>query len=305
VPPRLTTRALGRSILGVDVGENVDALSEPIRVALKFVADRAWRPVRAPSWLPTPARHRAYTALQVLRDYSADILRACRTDPNLDAPLVRSLIAATDPATGESLTDEEICNELVLFVVAGQDTTATALTYALWALGHHHEIQQRMAEEVRRLGDRRVAFEDVSNLPYTIQVLDEALRLCPPGPAIARLAMRDIEVDGCRVEAGTMIVVGIYAMHRDPRLWVDPLKFDPDRFSPENSRERDRWQYLPFAGGPRSCIGDHFAVLEAALALATIVRDVELHSLNEDFPLAVPFTMVAGGPIPSRITRRQ
>jgi cytochrome P450 len=117
--------------------------------------------------------------------------------------------------------------------------------------------------------------------------------------------MRDIEVDGCRVEAGTMIVVGIYAMQRDPRLWADPLKFDPDRFSPENSRGRDRWQYLPFAGGPRSCIGDHFAVLEAALALATIVRDVELHSLTEDFPLAVPFTMVAGGPIPSRITRRQ
>ena len=81
--------------------------------------------------------------------------------------------------------------------------------------------------------------------------------------------MQDIEVDGHRVEAGTMVAVGIYALHRDPALWDNPLVFDPDRFSPENSKVRDRWQYLPFGGGPRSCIGDHFAMLEATLALAS------------------------------------
>ena len=116
--------------------------------------------------------------------------------------------------------------------------------------------------------------------------------------------MRDIDVDGYRVEAGTVAIVGIYAMHRDPALWDNPLVFDPDRFSPENSKGRDRWQFLPFGGGPRSCIGDHFAMLEATLALATIIRRVEIRSLDANFPLAVPFTMVAGGPIRARIHTR-
>jgi cytochrome P450 len=135
-------------------------------------------------------------------------------------------------------------------------------------------------------------------------VLHEGLRLCPPGAAVARMTMQDLEVDGHRVEAGTMVMVGIYALHRDPALWDNPLVFDPDRFSPENSKGRDRWQYLPFGGGPRSCIGDHFAMLEATLGLATTIRLAEIRSLDDDFPLAVPFTTVAAAPIPARVRPR-
>jgi cytochrome P450 len=101
-----------------------------------------------------------------------------------------------------------------------------------------------------------------------------------------------------------MVMVGIYALHRDPDLWDNPLVFDPDRFSPENSKARDRWQYLPFGGGPRSCIGDHFAMLEATLALASIIRLAEIRSLDDDFPLAVPFTTVAAAPIRARVRPR-
>jgi cytochrome P450 len=130
------------------------------------------------------------------------------------------------------------------------------------------------------------------------------MRLCPPAAAIGRLATQDIIVDGYRVEAGTMVAVGTYAIHRDPALWDDPLLFDPDRFSPQNSTGRDRWQFIPFGAGPRSCIGDHFAMLEATLALATIVRRTEILSMDADFPMAVPLTMVAGAPIRARIRAR-
>ena len=109
---------------------------------------------------------------------------------------------------------------------------------------------------------------------------------------------------GYRVEAGSWVTVGIYAMHRDPALWDNPLVFDPDRFSPERSKGRDRWQYLPFGGGPRSCIGDHFATLEATLGLASIVRLAQIRSLDDDFPVALPLTMVAGAPIPARVYPR-
>ena len=101
-----------------------------------------------------------------------------------------------------------------------------------------------------------------------------------------------------------MVALGRMAVQRDPRLWEDPLRFDPDRFSPQQSEGRDRWQYVPFGGGPRSCIGDHFAMLESTLALASIVRRVDISSLEDDFPLAVPFTMVAGGPIWARVQQR-
>jgi cytochrome P450 len=214
------------------------------------------------------------------------------------------LIAARDPETGQALSDNEIRDEMVIFLFAGQDTTATTLTYALWALGRHPDLQERVAAEVAGLGDRELTPDDVGRLGYTVQVLHEALRLCPPAPTGSRMATCDVEVDGFRVEAGTMLAVGRMAVQRDPSLWEDPLRFDPDRFSAQNSEGRDRWQYVPFGGGPRSCIGDHFAMLEATLALATIVRRVDICSLEDNFPLAVPFTMVAGGPIEARVRPR-
>ena len=118
---------------------------------------------------------------------------------------------------------------------------------------------------------------------------------------IPRLVTHDINIDGYLVKKGTVCGVGVYAIHRDPALWHRPLKFDPDRFAPPNAKDRDRWQYIPFGAGPRACIGDHFAMLEATLALATIIRSTEIRSLNDDFPLAIPFTMVAAAPIRAQV----
>jgi cytochrome P450 len=214
---------------------------------------------------------------------------------------VQALIAASDPASGRALSDDEIRDGLIVFMLAGHDTTATTLTYALWALGRHRDMQDKVRAEAVAIGDRELTPENVAALGYTVQVLHEALRLCPPAATTSRMAMRDIEVDGYRVEAGTMLAVGIYALHRDPALWDHPLVFDPDRFSPENSAGRDRWQYLPFGAGPRSCIGDHFAMLEATLALATIIRRTEIQSIDADFPIIVPFTTVAAAPIRAQV----
>lgn len=300
----LTLRVLGRSVLGLDLEERTEDLAAPLLTVVNYAMNRAFRPVRAPRWLPTPARHQARVASRALHQLATEIVQSCRADPNRDAPLVHALIAATDPATGQPLTDTQICDELLIFLLAGHDTTATTLSYALWSLGRRPDLQDRVAAEVTALGDRVLTPEDVPKLTYTARVLHEGLRLCPPAAAVARMAMQDIEVEGHRIEAGTMVMVGIYALHRDPDLWNEPLVFDPDRFSPENSKGRDRWQYLPFGGGPRSCIGDHFAMLEATLALASIVRMAEIRSLDDDFPVVVPFTTVAAGPVRARVRLR-
>lgn len=300
----LTLRALGRSVLGLDLDERADEVGRALRASLTWVADRAARPVNPPRWLPSRGQRTARRANGTLHRLAAEILDAVRADPDRDAPLVRALIEAIDPETGRPLTDDEICHELVLFMLAGHDTTSTTLSYALWSLGHHRDIQDRVHAEVAALGERALTPEDVPGLDMTVRVLHEALRLCPPAAGTARSPSRDIVVDGHLVEADTIALVSFYALHRDPALWEDPLRFDPDRFLPERSKGRSRWQYLPFGGGPRSCIGDHFAMLEATLALATIVHNAEVESLDEDFPLATPFTVVAAAPIRARIRAR-
>lgn len=301
---KLTLRALGRSVLGLDLDEHADSVGASLRVALEYIANRSMKPMAVPRWLPTPARRRARAASAELRRIAGKILQACRVDPDRDAPLVRALMAAIDPATGQPLTDDEIRDELIVFMLAGHDTTATALAYSLWALGRHRDIQDKVRAEVSRIGGRELTPADLTALRYTVQVLHESLRLCPPGAATARIALRDTEVGGHRVEAGTMLVVGIYALHRDPALWHRPLDFDPDRFDPVYSEGRERWQYLPFGAGPRSCIGDHFAMLEATLALATIVRGADIDSIDASFPLSVPFTTVAASPVRARVSPR-
>lgn len=301
---KLTLRALGRSVLGIDLEQRAGDVDQPLRVALKHAMRRAILPVRVPSWLPIPGARRAWAASGKVHRLAEEILRACRADPTRVAPLVHALIDARDPVTGGSLSDEEICEELIIFLFAGHDTTATTLAYALWALGRNPECQDRVAAEVAELPDRPLTVDDMPRLNYTVQVLRESLRLCPPAPTGTRMACRDIQVGGYRVPAGTMLVVGRMAVQRDPALWDAPLKFDPERFSPENMKKLDRWQYIPFGGGPRSCIGDHFAMLETTLALATVIRRTEIDALEEEFPLAVHFTMIAGGPIPVRVRHR-
>ncbi|HEX5143395.1 MAG TPA: cytochrome P450, partial [Mycobacterium sp.] len=300
----LTLQALGHSVFGVDLSYDAASVGAAMRTALSWTIDRSIQPVKAPHWLPTPKQRRVRRATIRLNELADGILAGVRADPDRDAPLVRALLEATDPHTGQPLRDDEIRSELVLFLLAGHDTTSTTLTYALWALGRHPELQQQVHEEAAALGDRRLTPQDVPALPRTVEVLHEALRLCPPAATIARTPGCDVEVDGYRIEAGTTAILSVPALHRDPTLWEDPQRFDPDRFLPGRSAVRDRWQYLPFGGGPRTCIGDHFAMLEATLALATVLRAVSVEPLTDTFPLATPFTVVPAGAVPARVRRR-
>ena len=301
---RVAMQSLGHSVLGIDLNERADTIARCMHIASSYTADRALRPVRAPRWVSTPARRRARTAVREMKVITDEMVGACRTDPTRDAPLVRALMAARDPETGLPISDDDISNDLLIFMLAGHDTTSTALTYSLWVLGRHPHIQDRVAAEAAAIGDRELTPEDVPRLEYTVQVLHEAMRLCPPAAGVARLATRDIAVDGYRVEAGTLLAVGLYGLHHDPALWPNPMVFDPDRFSPENTKKRDRWQFLPFLAGGRPCIGEHFARLETTLALATIVRAMEIESLAGTFECDVPFTTVAKGPIRGRLRPR-
>ena len=281
----LTLRALGRSVFGLDLAGHADMVEESFNVALDYAVSRRYARSAFPRWLPTPSRRRARKAAAALHRLADEALQACRSDPAHDAPLVQALTAAKDSVTGESLSDNDIRNELIIFLFAGYDTVATTIAHALWQVGRHPtsrpDCRPRSPNWVTAISRPATC----RALSYTTQVIREALRICPPAPTGTRLTTRDIAVCGYRIEAGTTSTLGRKAVQCDPDLWDEPLTFDPDRFSPENMAARDRWHYLPFGGGPRSCIGDHFAMLEAVLALATLIRRFEIESLGDDFPL--------------------
>ena len=298
----LTLQAIGTSVFGLDLGERASEFGEHLGVVTRWVSGRSLRPVRAPMWLPTPARSRFRASLAWIRTVLDEAIAACRADDAHPADLIRQLLAAHGE-DGRPLTDEQIRDELFIFAFAGHDTTSTSLTYAFWELGRNPRIQNRVAAEVAALGDRPLTVADIPSLTYTGQVFHEALRLCPPAAVVVRMAMTDVVVGGYRIPAGTNLLACVYAVHRDPALWESPTSFDPDRFAPQRMKSIDRWQYLPFGAGPRTCIGSHFATLEAVLALA-VIRAAEVTSLDNDFPVTLPFTMTAAGPVMTRITCR-
>ena len=301
----LTLRALGAAILGNELQGTDELVAAALRDSVQWAVDRAMRPVNLPRWWPTRGRRRAVAASSALHRLAAEILRDCRADDTLDAPLVRALIAATDPETGAALSDQAICDELVLFMLAGHETISTALTYAVYALGHHPEVQDKLAEEVCGLDVTAIGGADMPQLGYAAQVLRESMRMCSPSLVLGRMVLQDIAVDGYRVSAGDFAAVSVAAIHHDPEVWENPSKFDPERFTSERMRARSRWDYLPFGAGQRACLGDHFAIQEASLALAGIVSQVRIRSLSSEFPLTVPLTAIPAAPVPVRVTPRK
>lgn len=299
---RITVRVLSRSVLGLDLGGRADLLGSAATDLGDGLMKRAVAPLRLPAAVPTRQARRVRSAVSTFLEIGAEAIERCRRDPDHDAPLVRSLLDAVDPDTGERLSDKAICHELLAFLFAGHDTTATTLAYSLWQLSRDADLQARVAAEAASLG--RLTAEDLPRLPLTVQVIHEALRLCPPAPAMSRRAECDVVIGGYRVGAGANVVVSVSALHRDAQAWPDPERFDPDRFSAERFAGMNRWQFLPFGGGPRSCIGEHFAMVEATLAVAALVRAVVLSEPPAVFPDALGFTSYAGAPVRVRVASR-
>jgi cytochrome P450 len=227
--------------------------------------------LRFPDWLWVPGKWRRRRAGHRLRSAVAAIL-ARRRDEGLDgSDLLASLASARDPDNGAPMSQEQVIDNLVTFLAAGHETTAKALTWALYLLARAPEWQERIRGEVRAVtSDRPIEAGHLDRLPVTRAVLKEAMRLYPPAPVMTRVAANDMQLGGERIAAGTMIVIPIFAVHRHRKLWHDPDRFDPERFTPEREANYARTQFMPFGFGARTCIGMSFAMMEGIAILATL-----------------------------------
>jgi cytochrome P450 len=251
-----------------------------------------------PEWLPYPNRRRALRARDFLRRDLLRIVQARRVKPSAQPDLLDLLLAARDPETERTMTDAQVVNNLLTFIIAGHETTAVALSWTLWLLAKDQATQERTFQEAKAVaGDGTIGAAHVERLSYCRQVIQEAMRLFPPAPGIGRQARVATELGGMPVAAGTRVHIPVYALHRNAQLWDNPNAFDPGRFTAERAKARSRYAYLPFGGGPRICIGAGFATIEAAVILATLVRRFRFAPLpgHKPKPIARVTLRPAGG----------
>jgi len=264
---------VGRTLFDADLADVGRQVVAAVDDALHVVVARARSPL--PAWLPTPSRARLRAAVQTLDAVCLDVVRRRRESGirNDATDLLALLLRSSDASTG--LTDRELRDELVTLVIAGHETVASALTWSLHLLSRDDDVQNRLAAELDDvLGGRAPGWDDLPRLTYTRAVVDEALRLYPPAWVVTRRARADDEVSGIAVPAGTLMIISPWLVHRRAQSWPDPERFDPQRFDPERSAAGPaaRADYLPFGAGPRLCIGREFALVEAVLVLAGLLR---------------------------------
>lgn len=224
-----------------------------------------------PEWVPRFNRIMTGNALKEMKQVADTAIDAREAEGHEGVPdLLDLLLAGEDPETKRKMNTGELRDNLLTFIVAGHETTALTLAWSLYLCAFDQDIQDRArAEAQTALGDRAATGDDLPNLPFIRQIVDEALRLYPPAGIISRTAQAADELCGRDIRPGDTVIVPIYALHRNHRLWDDPDAFRPERFA--DRKAVDRYAYLPFGDGPRICIGASFALQEAVIILATLL----------------------------------
>ena len=295
---------VGHALFGTDLSTDARTLTTATLDALDVVIARARVPLSPPSWLPTPGNRKLSRSVAKLDAAVSRMLMQREGQARGDSAGVDmiDLLRSSRDESGASLSEEEIRNEIVTFIVAGHETVASALSWAWSLLARNPEIQERVAAEADRvLGSRPGTLANYRELTFTKAVFDETLRLYPPAWLITRASLGEDELAGHHIPAGALIIMSPYLLHRHPAVWADASRFDPDRFL----RPFERDAFIPFGAGLRLCIGRDFANVEGVLMLAELARAFQVSPLTPEMPEGAPLVTIRpqnGSPV--RISRR-
>jgi len=269
-----TMSIIGKALFDADVFTETDELGAAMGVTIEYVAHATSVLFPPPYSWPLPRNLRTHKAVQVLRDHIQHFIDERRNKPTERNDFLSILLQARDE-DGKPMSDEQLMAECLTLFGAGHETTATALSWTWYLLCQHPEIYQRVQEEVDSvLQGRTPTYDDLSRLPYCLQVFKEAMRLYPPAYLLSRRALCEVEIDGYLIPKDRVVLYAPYTLHRREEYFPEPEKFDPERFTPEREKQLPRYAYLPFGAGPRVCIGMYFAMMEGHLLLATIAQRV-------------------------------
>jgi cytochrome P450 len=291
----VTLAIIADTMFGMTVDEEVETVGAALETAMRQT-EKVWEGF-VPKSVPTPGRRRYQRAIDALDEVVYRIIRARKADPADD--VVTALLEGED-----DVDDEQLRDQVMTILLAGHETTALALTFTLYLLARHPDIAGRLRAELDEIDGTPTA-TDVLGAPYLDRVITESMRLYPPVHTINREATGPDTLAGYEIPAGATVTMSQWAIHRDDRFYDDPRTFDPDRWA-DGLRERlPDFAYFPFGGGPRRCIGDRFALLEAKLVLATVLPRYEFDLVGpEEFDLLASITARPANPVEMRVRER-
>lgn len=272
---RLTLRIAGETFFSMDISQQSGQVAPALDVVLSGFIRGVLNPLAARLPLPATLRHRK--AIATLDEVVRGIVAKRRAEGGGGEDLLGLLMAARDEETGEGMSDEQLRDEILTMLIAGHETTANALAWTIYRLSQHADVDARLHSELLSVEEGPAMARELANLPWLDMTLRESLRLHPPAWVESRMALDDDEVGGYRIPAGTFVFLSQYAVHRNPRLWEDPDRFDPERFLPErqvcpDGSPRPRLAWFPFGAGQRKCIGEGFAMMESKIVLSILAR---------------------------------
>jgi cytochrome P450 len=301
---RLTLAIVGKTLFDTNVECEADDIGASMTVANHYISGQLTS-VPLPSWLPTRRRRELRRAVARLDDIIYRLIAARRL-AGVDVGDVLSTLVMARDEDGAGMSDRQIRDEAVTLLLAGHETTANALAWSFHLLGRHQAAYDRLiAESAAVLRGRSPTMDDLPRLPYALAVLKEAMRLYPPAYIIGRMATRAVAVGDETLRPGDTVFINIYAMHRRADYFADPERFEPDRFSSAAEKELPRGAYLPFGGGPRICIGNHFALMEGQLILAALAQRLRFAPVDDRAVEAEPLvTLRPKNGLLMRVSRR-
>ena len=305
----LALRIVGKTLFDTNVEGEVEQIAQAVDSFMGFVP-LAFLPFpEVVLQLPFPLMTRIRRGQAYLDGLIYGMIAERRKDPRDRGDLLSMLLAAVDTEedTG-GMTDKQVRDECLTVMLAGHETSANALSFALWELARNPEVQERLYQECRKvLGERLPAAEDYGQLGYAAQVFAETIRIYPPVWVTARTAAEEYAYRGITIPKGAILLAPQMVAHRDPRFWEDPLRFDPQRFTEENKARRLRFCYFPFGAGARQCIGEGLAWMEGVLILAFVARHWKLSlppGAPRELPLRPAISLRPQGGVHLRIDRR-
>jgi cytochrome P450 len=268
---RLTLQIVGKTLFDADVEHDAQDVGKSMELLLEFGADFR-RTLFVPHWLPTPTNIRMERAIRKIEKVLYRMIAEKRASGRDAGDLLSMLLAAQDD-DGTRMTDRQLRDEAITLFLAGHETTANTLSWTWWLLAQNPAVEARLHDELRAvLARRSPSLDDLPNLVYTNHIITESMRLYPPAWGTARTAIEDHEIAGYSVPKGSGVSFAQWTVHRDPRWYDAPDEFRPERWDGDLLKRLPRFAYFPFGGGPRQCIGNAFALMEAALILATIAQ---------------------------------
>jgi len=266
----LTSAIALKTLFDLDDQDDRETFVTTLRLAFDEMSARFRSLIRLPLWLPTPANRRLKRSVALLNRVVDGFIATGRSRKEPGNDLLSRLVSAQDE-DGARMTDRQLRDEAMTLYLAGHETTALTLSWSWLLLAQHPRVEEKLVAEWQRvLGGRAPTPDDFPNLPYTDAVITEAMRVYPPVYLIGREATSDLELGGYRIKRGHTVFMSQWVSHRDPRYFPDPEEFRPERWEDGLAKRLPKYAYYPFGGGPRVCIGNTFALMEATLILAAV-----------------------------------